>query len=103
MKQAVLMAVLAALLSASIPTPAGAGPIGRACIASPRQQKTPQLCTCIQRVADQVLTRGEQRQAARFFSDPHRAQETRQSGSAAKARFWERYKVFATNAERICG
>ncbi|SDI64613.1 hypothetical protein [Lutimaribacter saemankumensis] len=103
MKKTVVIIVLAGLVGPSLPTPAEAGTIARACIASPRKQKTPELCGCIQRVADQMLTRGEQRQAARFFRDPHRAQETRQSDNIANERFWERYKAFAARAVEYCG
>lgn len=78
------------------------GPIERACLGSDRATSAP-LCHCIQRVADATLRRGEQRMAARFFRDPHRAQEIRQSDSPRDAAFWQRYKYFGTAAELNCG
>lgn len=102
MRQAVIAATVAALLVSLAPAGAVAGPIDRACNASPRKQKSPALCACIQAVADQALTRREQRQAARFFRDPHRAQEMRQSSSAADERFWLRYRAFGARAAQFC-
>lgn len=102
MKQALIGAIIAGAVVVLIPATAMAGPIDRACNASPRKQKSSALCACIQAVADQALTRSEQRQAARFFRDPHRAQETRQSSSPAHARFWKRYRAFGEQAEQRC-
>ena len=81
----------------------GGGPIERACNKVERAAATPQMCDCIQRVADAVLKRGDQRLAARFFDDPHRAQEVRQSDRARDASFWQRYKYFGAAAELNCG
>ena len=101
MKPAIL-AFLAATFIAT-PPPAIAGPIGSACMNSPRPQKSAGLCRCIQNAADQTLTRREQRQAARFFRDPHRAQVVRQSSSAQDRTFWTRYRNFGATAEALCG
>ena len=104
MKHIVTLAVLAAFFVPAIPvSTAEAGPIGRACLASARKQKTPELCGCIQRAADEALTRSEQRKAARFFRDPHRAQEVRQSDNPANERFWDRYTAFGARAVEMCG
>lgn len=81
---------------------AAAGPIERACLGSDRAGSAP-LCRCIQRVADATLRRGEQRMAARFFREPHRAQEIRQSDSPRHEAFWQRYKYFGSAAELNCG
>ncbi|MBR9650870.1 hypothetical protein IT775_07020 [Thalassobius aquimarinus] len=81
---------------------AQAGPIDRACMASPRQQKSWALCRCIQHVANQTLSRSDQRRAAKFFRDPHKAQEVRQSDSRSNERFWLRYKEFGATAAAIC-
>ncbi|MCM2561498.1 hypothetical protein M8756_05685 [Lutimaribacter sp. EGI FJ00015] len=103
MKQAAHAVILATFLLPLLPVAAAqAGPIDRACNASPRKQKSISLCACIQRVADASLTRREQRQAARFFSDPHRAQETRQSDRPGDELFWKRYRAFGDLAERTC-
>lgn len=82
--------------------PALAGPIERACLDSPRRGANWQLCGCIQRVADQTLTRSDQRLAAKFFQDPHRAQEIRQSDNLRHEAFWLRYKEFGASAAATC-
>jgi hypothetical protein len=102
MKQLVFAVLMAGLIVPLSPAPVTAGPIDRACMSSPRKQKSVALCRCIQRAADQVLTRGEQRKAARFFRDPHRAQEIRQSDSPANERFWQRYRAFGDRAVEMC-
>lgn len=101
MKYVIPAALLAALMLTMAP-PVQAGPIDRACMSSPRKQKSPQLCRCIQQVANATLTRGEQRKAAKFFRDPHKAQETRQSDNPANERFWKRYKAFGSQASQTC-
>ncbi|MEM8631360.1 MAG: hypothetical protein AAGF74_08985 [Pseudomonadota bacterium] len=96
-------AVLAATLVLQFPaTVVSASVLERACVASPRAPGQRQLCSCIQRVADQMLTAQDQRRAARFFDDPHQAQVTRQSDNRSDEAFWERYKAFGQSAERIC-
>lgn len=97
--------VAAALIaSATIfsPTQADAGRIESACSASERAEGNRALCGCIQRIADQLLTRTDQRLAASFFKDPHRAQEIRQSDKSSDERFWLRYKQFGDQAQRYC-
>ena len=51
---------------------------------------------------DLTLDSGDQRLAATFFSDPHRAQVIRQSDNSGHERFWKRYKQFGANAESYC-
>lgn len=92
------------LLSAALVlagTTALAGPIDRACLNAGRTAD-PALCGCIQQVADQTLSRSDQRRAAKFFEDPDQAQETRVSDRAADEDFWARYKAFAQTAEAYC-
>ncbi len=98
-----LVLALALPVSVVIAPPAEAGStIERACLKSNRRAASRPLCGCIQRVADQMLTRSEQRMAAKFFSDPHRAQEIRQSDREAHEEFWKRYKAFGKSAGNIC-
>jgi hypothetical protein len=40
--------------------------------------------------------------AAKFFSDPHRAQEVRQSSNIRHEEFWTRYKEFGATAAAAC-
>ena len=87
---------------ATVPT-ADAGTIERACRSSDRGAAQASLCGCIQKVAELRLTRSEQRTVAKWFADPHRAQEVRQSSSRSDERLWKRYKTFGSDAERICG
>jgi len=79
-----------------------AGQVESACAASPRSGGDRDLCRCIQRIADQILTRRDQRIAASFFADPHRAQETRTSDRASDERFWTRYRQFGMVAQQSC-
>ena len=78
------------------------GPIERACNRSDRDAATPQMCRCLQRVADVTLKRREQRMAASFFRDPDRAQEIRQSDRGNHEAFWQRYTYFGSAAELNC-
>lgn len=79
-----------------------AGQVARACMSSGRKAANVQLCGCVQAVADRDLRGGDQSMAASFFSDPHRAQEIRQSDNPHHEEFWKRYKVFAERAEQTC-
>ncbi|SLN48743.1 hypothetical protein ROJ8625_02385 [Roseivivax jejudonensis] len=89
--------------SASYATPSFAsGPMKTACLRSDRAQRNSRLCGCIQSVADQSLSNAEQRLAVSFFSDPHRAQEIRQSDRPNHERMWRNYKAFVGRAERSC-
>jgi hypothetical protein len=95
----------AAALAVALPvmgTAARAGEIERACRASDRSAATASLCSCIGAVADQTLTRADQKIAAKFFSDPHEAQVTRMSSRGSDAAFWARYKNFGTYASSYC-
>lgn len=78
-----------------------AGPIDNACSRSDRGASS-QLCGCIQQVADQTLSRSDQRRAADFFRDPNEAQEVRASKSSSDDAFWSRYTKFASTAEAYC-
>lgn len=93
---------LSAAFPLGMPTTAHSGEIERACTRSDRVGGNTRLCTCIQRVADQLLTAPDQRLAASFFKDPHRAQEVRQSDSTRDERFWTRYRQFGALAEQSC-
>ncbi|MFN3938461.1 MAG: hypothetical protein ACK4KW_12900 [Gemmobacter sp.] len=95
-------AVLAAVILQISGTAASAGVIGDACLASERSQGNRALCACIQQAADMTLDRADQRRAARFFSDPHQAQEVRMSRSDADNAFWARYRSFGEAAEALC-
>jgi hypothetical protein len=98
------MAVAAALVALmATGGPAEARRIERACNASDRAAANPTLCACIQRVADQMLTNADQRKAARFFTDPQRAQEVRKSDTPADDAFWDRWRNFGSAARNVCG
>lgn len=93
---------VACLLIPFSPAPASAGVIERACLTSSRKNVSRPLCGCIQRVADQMLTRSDQRMAASFFKDPHKAQEIRQSDNTRHEAFWDRYTEFGSTAAAVC-
>lgn len=99
MKDRLMIAVAAMILTAPL---AVAGPIDSACMRSERNSRSTSLCGCIQQVADMTLSRSDQRRAADFFKDPHRAQEVRTSKSNSDNAFWTRYKNFASTAEAYC-
>lgn len=94
--------VAAAAILTCVSGPVNAGTIKQACVQSERARDNTRLCACIQQVADQLLTARDQRLAASFFRDPHRAQEVRTSGREADARFWTLYRQFGEVAEQSC-
>ncbi|MDP0928555.1 hypothetical protein Q0601_15325 [Paracoccus onubensis] len=95
----IIIAAAALMLTAPL---AMAGPIDNACIRSDRAQGNAPLCGCIQQVADQTLSRSDQRRAAKFFHDPHQAQEAQTSNSNSDSAFWSRYTNFADTAAAYC-
>lgn len=94
-----LIAAATVVLTAPL---AMAGPIDNACVRSDRARGNAPLCGCIQQVANQTLSRSDQRQAAQFFRDPHLAQEVRTSKRDSDNAFWARYRNFAAQSERLC-
>ena len=96
-KPAIIAFVIGLSTSAAL-----AGPIERACLKADRKAASRPLCNCVQQVADLTLDSGDQRLAASFFSDPHRAQVIRQSDNTGHEKFWKRYKKFGTSAESYC-
>jgi hypothetical protein len=97
------MAALAAVALMGLTGQAQAGVIERACLGSDRPAASRILCGCIQNVADLTLDRRDQRLAAKFFRDPHMAQEVRQSDKRSHEIFWQKYKKFGASAESYCG
>lgn len=95
----IVIAAAAIMMTAPL---AVAGPIDSACVRSERARGNAPLCGCIQQVANQTLSRSDQRRAASFFRDPHQAQEVRMSKRDADNAFWARYKRFASQAEAYC-
>ena len=78
------------------------GDISKACLEADRRAASPELCSCVQQVANQSLSNGDQARAAVFFSEPQLAQETRQSDNSSDERFWLRYRAFTDLAAQIC-
>lgn len=102
MRKASLTLMTAAALMAGMTTVSYAGAVERACRVSGRPAATPSLCSCIQSVADKTLSGSDQREAAKFFKDPDRAQEVKMSDRRSHSEFWQRYKRFGATAERNC-
>jgi len=90
---------VAALLAASS---VQAGAIERACLSSNRDAANRNLCGCIQEAANLTLTKSDQKLAASFFRDPHKAQVVRQSDNRGHEAFWERYQNFGATAQVFC-
>ncbi len=88
--------------AAPLYAPTANGPIKSACLASDRKVRSNYLCGCIQAVANQNLSRGDQRRAVKFYSDPQAAQDIRQSDRASDKSFWKSYSTYSRQAERIC-
>jgi len=103
MKYLLTIALGAATLGLAAAEPATAGAIEQACRQSNRSAASPQLCSCIQGVAETSLNAAEQRTVARWFQDPHQAQLVRQSDRRGDAKLWERYRAFGDRAAQICG
>jgi hypothetical protein len=101
MKRPLFAALLAVTFAPVIPTSASAA-LESACLRSDRPQATRSLCRCIGAVANQTLTRSEQRRAASFFRDPQLAQDTRMSRNERDNQFWARYRAFGEAAEQRC-
>ena len=101
MKQFLLIASCAASLTA-VAHVADAAQIKRACLASDRSAATRARCSCIQSVADQALTRSDQKTVAQWFKDPHQAQELKMSQTARDDALWDRYQNFGQMAQAIC-
>lgn len=82
--------------------PFASGPISRACLASDRKARSRELCGCVQAVADQTLTGGQQAKAVKFYSDPQKAQDIRQSKRPGDKAFWKAYSDYGKRAEQTC-
>ncbi len=80
------------------------GPIYNACQAGGRKAASKARCGCVQWVADQELTDGQQRRGAGFFKNQHGLQEVRQSSerNAANGKFWDAWKAYGQSAARQC-
>jgi len=53
-------------------------------------------------VANSELSRTDQKLAAGFFKDPHKAQVMRQSDRRSHEKFWLRYKDYGQTAASVC-
>ena len=93
--------VLAALLAPATPAAAGTA-IASACMGSERGAGATQLCGCIQKVADAVLSPAEQARGAQIILEPHMSQEVRASAQRSDAAFWEKWQVFGASAADHC-
>ncbi|UZD89808.1 hypothetical protein [Cognatishimia activa] len=102
MRNLIGSALLAMMILPVGPMPAEAGPISSACIKSDRKAATRRMCNCLQSVANGELNRTDQRLAATFFKDPHKAQEIRQSDRRSHEKFWLRYKGYGQTAAALC-
>ena len=97
------LAMNVVLAIAILPAAAGAGPLESACMSLDRPDASRTVCACIQSAADMTLTARDQKRAAGFFRDPHRAQAVRLSRSDADNAFWARYQAFGDVAALSCG
>lgn len=82
--------------------PMAYGPIAEACLDSDRDGRSRRMCGCIQAAADETLTRSQQRRSVAFYTDPHSAQEIRQSDRRTDRKFWKAYAAYGARAEKLC-
>lgn len=89
-------------LPAPVALPFATGPIYRACQAEGRKSASRARCGCIQAVADRSLSGTDQARGAKYFANPGRLQEVRQSDNAGNERFWLAWKAFGQDAAAQC-
>ena len=97
-----VLSATALALALLAPAAAVAGPIETACNRSDRAAANRAVCRCIDQVAGRMLTRSEQRRAARFFRDPDEAQRVRMSRDQGDRDFWTRYRAWGETAQAMC-
>ena len=97
-----VLSAFALSLALFAPVAAAAGPIERACNRSDRPTANRALGRCVDSVARDMLTRSEQRRAARMFRNPDETQRIRMSRNDNDREFWRRYREWGTSAEARC-
>lgn len=97
-----VLVLVACGFGSGMPSVAAAGTIERACLSSGRDAANRRTCGCLQQIADQTLNAGDQRRAARFFTDPELAHKTWVSDTARDDAFWDRWENFGATAEVYC-
>lgn len=102
MKRIITASAVTVALAIPFIAPVNAETIERACLRSDRPQVTRSLCGCIQDAANLTLSTRDQKRAAVFFKDPHKAQQIRQSDRQSDEAFWKRYRNFGQTAEAFC-
>ncbi|MBD3664578.1 hypothetical protein [Sulfitobacter aestuariivivens] len=78
------------------------GPIYKACQQDRRKAASRSRCGCVQAVADQSLSSADQKRGAKYFKDPGKLQEVRQSDNAGNERFWKAWKAYGQTAAALC-
>lgn len=102
MMKFVMASAVALMLVAALPDTSFANTMNRACLRSDRDGATRKMCRCIQKVANKSLSRADQKLAASFIKEPHKAQEIRQSNRRSHEIFWKRYKAFGETVTSSC-
>ncbi len=103
-----ILAVLASCGGTSGPRPgrvvsiSASGPMSRACMASDRKARSDALCGCVQAMANRHLSASEQSRATKFWRDPQRVQDMRQSDNPRNEAFWAKWKAFGADVEQTC-
>lgn len=78
------------------------GPIQKACQSSDRKARSRARCGCIQAVANDKLTSAQQRRGARYWKNPGKLQDVRQSDNANNEVFWRAWKAYGQAAAAVC-
>ncbi len=82
--------------------PRVSGEVAQACVASDRRAANSTLCSCVQSVASQTLSRSDQARLVTFFENPETANDIKINDSRSADAFWERYRAFTRQAEQSC-
>ena len=85
-----------------VPLPFATGPIYSACQADGRKAASRARCGCVQAVANQSLSGADQKRGVKYFNDPAKLQEVRQSDNPGNERFWLAWKEYGQAAVAQC-
>lgn len=94
--------IIMALITLAACGPRVSGEVARACVEADRRAASSALCSCVQSVASQTLSRGDQARLVSFFENPEEANDIKINDSRSADAFWDRYRAFTQQAERSC-
>lgn len=90
-----------AILLLCIPSISYSEALKKACMEA-KQIKSSRVCQCLQKTADQTLTRSEQFRVVTFLKNPDISQAVKASERRTDKMFWSKFSRFGRLAERRC-